>query len=108
MAADATTATEYPHISLWPSGVAVITGTRFKIPLLIALARANGWDAIDVHTHYPDLTLSQVYSAFAYYHDHQADIDQEITRRQSDADSAYQEWLRSDVARELQAASAER
>ncbi|MEZ4658140.1 MAG: hypothetical protein R2911_11245 [Caldilineaceae bacterium] len=35
----------------------------------------------ELHFQHPDLTMGQIYSALAYYWDHQAEIDDDIERR---------------------------
>ena len=42
---------------------------------------AHGSTPEEMHLQYPHITLGQIHAALAYYHDHQAEIDQEIERR---------------------------
>ena len=39
---------------------------------------AHHWDADEIKRQHPHLSLAQIYSALAYYYDHQAEIDREI------------------------------
>jgi uncharacterized protein (DUF433 family) len=66
------------HISLDDRGVAYIAGTRIKVSH-IAIER-NVWKRSPeaIQADFPHLTLSQIYAAFAYYCDHQAEIDEQI------------------------------
>lgn len=105
MAEMITNPTEYPHIVRWENGVPVIRGTRFKLPVFIKIAHGQEWDAAAMHENYPDLTLAQIHSAFAFYYDHQAEIDADIERREAYAEEQYQAWLRSDFAAYLRARS---
>jgi uncharacterized protein (DUF433 family) len=68
------TATEYPHIELDEDGRARIKGTGFKI-IQIARAHLAGISAEEIQRRHPHLTLSQVNSALAYYHDHKEQIE---------------------------------
>ena len=68
----------YAHIEFIPNGVPYIAGTQTKV-VEIALDRlAYHWDADEIHRQHPHLSLGQIYSALAYYHDHQAEMDREI------------------------------
>ena len=76
----ATIETRYEHIALSESGVPIIVGTTMKVIELVIERRAYGWSPEELHFQHPYLTLGQVYSALAYYWDHQAALDQEIER----------------------------
>ena len=68
----------YPHLTIDDAGIAVIAGTTTKV-VEVALDRiAHHWDADEIHRQHPHLSLSQVYSALAYYYDHQAEFDAAI------------------------------
>ena len=67
----------YPHIEITGDGHARIAGTGFKVRILVEEHLA-GSSAEDLQREHPHLTLSQIYSALAYYHDHKQAIDQEI------------------------------
>lgn len=41
---------------------------------------AYRWDAEDIQRQHPALTLGQIYSALAYYYDHQEELDREIDK----------------------------
>src|SRR5687767_2083697 len=74
------TATEYPHIELDEDGRARIKGTGFKV-LQIARAHIADISAEEIQRRHPHLTLSQVYSALAYYHDHKEEIEEIIAEQ---------------------------
>jgi hypothetical protein len=61
--------------------------------------KAYGWSPEELQANHPYLTLSQVYSALAYYWDHQAAIDQDIQRRLQRID-ALQTMLKPSQMRE--------
>ena len=68
----------YPHVEVDCLGVPYLAGTRTKV-IEIALDRlAHHWDADEIQRQRPQLTLAQIYSALAYYYDHQAELDQTI------------------------------
>jgi len=55
-----------------------IDGHRITVKHIV-LDHQRGWMSPDeIVSAYPSLTLSDVYAALAYYHDHRADIDADI------------------------------
>lgn len=74
-------ATTYPHIELSPEGVALVSGTRIKVVELVLERLAHHQDADEIHRQHPHLTLGQIHSALAYYHDHREEMDRELQRR---------------------------
>jgi uncharacterized protein (DUF433 family) len=76
----------YPHITISKSGVPIVEGTRTKV-VEIALDRlAHHWDAEEIQRQHPHLTLSQIYAALTYYHDHPEAFDSEIRDQLADVD----------------------
>ena len=73
--------TSYQHVLLDEASVPVISGTTMKVVELALAHIAYGWSPEELHFQFPYLTLGQIYSALAYYSDHQDDLDQEIERR---------------------------
>jgi len=72
------TPTSYPHIEQRPDGKLWLTGTQTKV-LEVALDRlAHHWDADEIQRQHPHLTLGQIHSCLAYYHDHQEEMDRLI------------------------------
>lgn len=78
--------TRYEHIILDQAQVPMIAGTTMKVVELVLDSKAYGWSPEELHFQHPYLTLGQIYSALAYYWDHQADLDQDIDRRMRQAD----------------------
>lgn len=70
--------TRYEHVNIDENGQPTIAGTTMKVKELIAERLAWGWSAEELLINHPDLTLDKVYSALAYYADHQAEIDAAI------------------------------
>ncbi|MFQ5710069.1 MAG: DUF433 domain-containing protein [bacterium] len=70
--------TSYEHIILNEKNQAIIEGTRIKVIELVLDKIAYGWSPEELQYQHPQLTLGQVYSALAYYADHQEELDKEI------------------------------
>jgi len=73
--------TQYEHIILNEEKVPIIAGTKTKVTALILDKVAYGWSPEELQYQHPHLTLGQIYSALAYYSDHQEELDQEIERQ---------------------------
>ncbi len=74
--------TRYEHIVLDEKGVPIIAGTNMKVVELVLEKLAHGWSPEELYFQHPHLTLGQIYSALAYYWDHQEELDKDIERRQ--------------------------
>jgi len=68
----------YPHIALSSEGAPYLSGTQTKVEEVVLDHLAHHWDADEIQRQHPDLTLAQIYSALAYYYDHQEELDREI------------------------------
>ena len=73
--------TTYSHLEAPAEGVQFLTGTKTKVVEIVLDRLAHHWDADEIQRQHPHLTLAQIYSALAYYHDHQDDIDRDIEMR---------------------------
>jgi len=73
--------TTYEHIALDEKGTPVIAGTTLKVIELVVERIAHGWSAEELQFQHPYLTLGQIYSALAYYADHQAELEKDIESR---------------------------
>ena len=73
--------TAYEHISLDQDQVPIVSGTHMKVVELVLDTRAYGWSPEELHFQHPHLSLGQIYSALAYYWDHQGELDENIARR---------------------------
>jgi hypothetical protein len=51
----------------------------------------RGVEAIELQRSHPHLTLAQIYSALAYYHDHKEEIDREIAELREFSEKFRQE-----------------
>jgi uncharacterized protein (DUF433 family) len=83
----ATTATRYEHIVVSELGVPMIVGTTMKVVELVLDKLAYGWSPEELQFQHPALTLGQIYSALAYYWDHQEALDEDIARRMERVDA---------------------
>ncbi|HEY8325897.1 MAG: DUF433 domain-containing protein [Ktedonobacterales bacterium] len=70
-------AREHPYVEL-RTGVRYVRGSRVPLESLVWLWR-DGQSAETIHEAYPTLSLAEVYGALAYYLDHQAEVDHELT-----------------------------
>ena len=55
-----------------------IDGHRITVKHIVLDHQRQGLSPDEIVSAYPSLTLSDVYAALAYYHDHRADIDADI------------------------------
>ncbi len=67
-----------PHIEVDSRGIPYLAGTQTKVVEIVLDRLAHHWDADEIHRQHPHLSLAQIYSALAYYYDHQAEIDRHI------------------------------
>lgn len=68
---------------------AVIRGTRIPVSIVIGYFRIGETPESLVKNILPHLTLAQVYDALSYYHDHQAEIEQELSENTEEHTRAY-------------------
>ncbi|MEH2458348.1 DUF433 domain-containing protein [Nostoc sp.] len=98
-----TTTTEYKHILVNEGNVPFIKGTSMKIVELITSIHAYGWSPEELHFQYPHLTMSQIYSALAYYWEHKEEIDADMQQRFEYAEKLRLETGESPLAKRLRA-----
>jgi uncharacterized protein (DUF433 family) len=55
-----------------------IEGHRITVKHIVLDHQREGMSPDEIVSAYPGLTLSDIYAALAYYHDHRADIDADI------------------------------
>jgi uncharacterized protein (DUF433 family) len=92
------------HIVLDDRGVAWINGTNTKVIEVVLDKLADDWGPEKIHEEYPHLSLGQIHAAFAYYYDHQAQMDEEIERQLRDVDErAAKAAIGSPIRRNLRA-----
>ena len=84
--------TRYKHIILDKDNIPVVAGTTMKVVELILDSIAYGWSPEELRFQHPYLTMGQIYSALAYYWDHQAELDSDIERRLQRVDRLQQRF----------------
>jgi uncharacterized protein (DUF433 family) len=92
------------HIRLDVRGIAWIDDTNVKVIEVVLDKLAHGSSAEEMHFQYPHLSLSQIYAALSYYHDHQDAFDAEIARQVEEYDNLAGEIRDSPARRRLRAA----
>jgi uncharacterized protein (DUF433 family) len=85
-----TVETRYEHVVLDAQQVAWIAGTTMKVRELVAERYAYGWSAEELQFQHPYLALGQIYSALAYYFDHQEAMDADLQTRAAHAEHLRQ------------------
>ena len=70
--------TDYKHIQLDQRGIPKIVGSTMKVIELVMAHLSHGWTAEEIHINHPDLSLSQIYSALAYYWENKQELDRAI------------------------------
>ena len=93
--------TDTRHIRLDATGVAWIDDTNVKVIEIVVDKIAHGSSAEEMHFQYSHLSLAQIYAALSYYHDHQSEFDQAITRRLNEIDSLAAETADSPLRKRL-------
>ena len=69
------------HIEITPGvcgGKPRIAGHRIKVQDIVIWHETMGMSPDEIVSSYPSITLSDVYAALAYYHDHLEEIRQQI------------------------------
>jgi uncharacterized protein (DUF433 family) len=59
-------------------GKAIIAGHRIRVLDIVVLHEHQGLSADDIVSHFPTITLADVYAALTYYFDHINEIRQEM------------------------------
>lgn len=84
--------TTYGHIAFNEEGAPVIlqpgvpAGAAMKVVELVAEKVAYGWSPEELHFQHPYLSLGQIYSALAYFYDHEEALEADIARRLAQVD----------------------
>jgi uncharacterized protein (DUF433 family) len=95
--------TQYEHVILNGDNVPVIAGTNMKVIELVLGRMAYGWSPEELHFQHPYLTLGPIYSALAYYWDHQEELDRDIEKRLEFVDQLQRAREHSPLVARLQA-----
>jgi len=95
--------TRHEHVGLNEDQVPIIAGTTMKVTELVVEKIAYGWSPEEIHFQHPYLTLGQIYSALAYYSDHQEALDRGIERELESVDQVRRETPGSPLVARLRA-----
>ena len=91
MIAESAERAAYPHVEL-RNGVPYVQGTQTKVIEIVLDRLGYGWDADEIHAQYPYLSLAQIHSAFAYYYDHQEELDRDIEEGKQQAEEFKRQY----------------
>jgi uncharacterized protein (DUF433 family) len=69
---------DYPFIFVDSAGVAWLRNTQTKVREIVLDKLVHGWSPEETARQHPHLSLGSIYSALAYYADHEAEIHREI------------------------------
>ena len=94
-------ATDYKHIQLDDNKVPIIEGTTMKVVELVVSHLTYGWSPEELHFQYPHIALGKIYSALAYYWDHQAQLDDDMSQRLEKVKILQRQTPRSRIAQSL-------
>ena len=89
------------HVTLDAGGVAWIEGKNVKVLEIVQDHLAYGWSAEAIHEQHPSLSLAEIHSALAFYYDHSAEIETQLTQlggelkkiRSATGESSFQKRL---------------
>jgi len=95
--------TRYEHIILNEKNQPIIKGTKIKVIELVLDKIAYGWSPEELQYQHPELTLGQIYSALAYYADHQEELDKEIETQLREIDQLRKSIKLSPLVKKLKA-----
>jgi uncharacterized protein (DUF433 family) len=90
-------------VQLDERNVPIIAGTTMKVVELVMAQIAYGWSPEELQFQHPYLTMSQIYSALAYYWDNKEELDADIKRRGEYAEKLRQEAGESPFVARLRA-----
>jgi uncharacterized protein (DUF433 family) len=91
----------HAHIEIDEHGNACFVGTRFRITHVILEKVVWGLSPEEIQQNHPDLSLAQIYSALAYYYDHQDDIDSQIEDSRLEYERLWAENQDSQIRKKL-------
>ena len=89
------------HILVDDRGVAWIDDSNVKVIEVALDWIAHGSSPDEMHLQYPHLSIAQICAALAYYHDHQAEFDEQIARDRAPVQALREQGLDSPARRKL-------
>lgn len=97
------TKTEHKYVELDERNVPLIAGTTMKVIELVEAHLTYSWSPEEIQLQHPYLTMSQIYSALAYYWDYKEELDADMERRFQYAEKLRLEAGESPLAKKLRA-----
>lgn len=95
-------ALDFPHITLAPGDVARFKRLpRIRVAQIVTDYLGRGWSVEEIAVQYPHLTLAEIHSALAYYHDHPEVIDRELADELSEVQRLEDEQAASPLLTRL-------
>jgi uncharacterized protein (DUF433 family) len=74
-----------------------IDGTRITVNQIVTLYK-RGYSAEEIADQYPHVTLAQVYTALAYYHNNRAEVEADLVAEATEAARLEQEYAQTAVS----------
>ena len=72
-----------PHIEITPGvcgGKPRMAGTRIRVQDIVIWHERMNLSADEIASKHPQASLAAIYAALAYYHDHRAQVDEQMRR----------------------------
>jgi len=89
------------NIYLDEKGIAWIEGTGIKVIEIVLVHIAYGWSPNEIKFQYPHLSLSQIYSALAYYWDNKDTIDSQIKKETEEIEKLMKNFYKSSIYKKI-------
>ncbi len=86
--------TLYQHIE-YKEGIAYVEGKTTKVSEIIVEHQAYGWSAEEIHFQHPYLSLSEIYSALAYYWDNKEAMNIQIEKEMQNIENLKNQYQSS-------------
>src|SRR2546428_13885223 len=101
-------AVTFPHI-VKPAGepARLESHPRTRVAMIVADYLWRGWSAEEIVRQYSYLTLAEVHTALAYYHDHREEIDREIEEESAEVERLRRTTPESPLLKRLRALKAQ-
>ena len=82
-------------------GIAWIEGTGIKVIEIVLAHIAHGWSPKEIKFQYPHPSLSQIYSALAYYWDNKDTIDSQIKKETEEIEKLMKNFYKSSIYKKI-------
>jgi uncharacterized protein (DUF433 family) len=76
------------HVVVDDKGVARIAGKRMRVIDVVLDKLTYGLNPEQIRDEHPHLSLAEIHAAFAYYYDHQSELDAVIAQQLRETDAA--------------------